>query len=82
MTWTELSPYFGNKIIYEIYCLQSTLVLLAQQAPLKGRGHVLNTKSGERFGSRAQTVRTSAIRLIQAIILISCVVIHLITCDL
>jgi hypothetical protein len=64
MTCTELSPYFRNKITYEIYCFQSALVLLAQQAPLKGRGPVLNTKSGERFGSRAQTVRIPAIRLI------------------
>jgi hypothetical protein len=35
-----------------------------------------------RSGPRARTVCAPAIRLTRAIILISCVVIHLITCDL
>jgi hypothetical protein len=40
---------------------------------------LLNIKSGGRSGPRALPVRAPAIRLTLAIILISCVVIHLIT---
>jgi hypothetical protein len=82
MTCIELSPYFRNKITYEIYCFQSALVLLVCQAPPNDKGHVLNTKNGGRSGPRARTVHTPVIRLTRAIILISCVVIHLITWDL
>jgi hypothetical protein len=45
----------------------------------KRQGHVLNTKSGGRSGSRAWTVRAPVIILTRSIILILCVVIHLIT---
>jgi hypothetical protein len=38
MTCIELSPYFGNKTTYEIYCFWSALVLLVRQAPPKDRG--------------------------------------------
>jgi hypothetical protein len=44
-------------------------------------GDMLNTKSGRRSGPRVWTVLAPAIRLTRAIILISCVVIHLITWD-
>jgi hypothetical protein len=56
-----------------------SLVLLVRQAPPKGRGHVLSTKSGGQSGPRARKVRGPAIISTQVIILISCVVIHLIT---
>jgi hypothetical protein len=82
MTCIELSPYFENKITHEINCFRCSRVLLVRQAPPKGRGHVLNTKSGRRFGPRARTVRAPTIKLTEAVILISCVVIHLITWDL
>jgi hypothetical protein len=47
MTCIELSPYFGNILTHEIYCFRSGLVLLFCQAPPKGMGYVLNTKSGK-----------------------------------
>jgi hypothetical protein len=78
----RFASYFENKITHEINCFRTSLVLLVRQAPPKGRGHVLNTKSGGRSGPRARTVRAPAIRLTQATILILCVVIHLITWDL
>jgi hypothetical protein len=78
----ELSPYFRNKITHEIYCFWSALLLLVRQTPLKGRGHMLSTKSGGRSGPWARTVRAPAIRLTRVIILISCVVIHLIMWEL
>jgi hypothetical protein len=56
MTCIELIPYFENKITHEMYCFQSALVLLVRQAPPKGKGHMLSTKSGKRFGPWAQTV--------------------------
>ena len=82
MTCIELSPYFRDRITHDIYCFQSALVLLVCQASQKGRGHVLNTKSGGRYGPRARTVCTPMIRLTRMIIIISCVVIHLIIWDL
>jgi hypothetical protein len=82
MTCIELSPYFGNTITHEINCFRSSLVLLVLQAPPKGMGHVLTTKSGGRSDPRARTVHAPVIRLTRAGILISCMVIHLITWDL
>jgi hypothetical protein len=82
MTCIKLSPYFGEKITHVIYCFRSVLVLLVRQTPPKGRGYVLNTKSDGWSGPKAWMVHAPAIRLTQAIMLISCVVIHLITYDL
>jgi hypothetical protein len=62
--------------------LKFSLVCLIRQAPTKGRGHVLSTKSGGRSGPRARMVRGPAIRSTQVIIHISCMVIHLITWEL
>jgi hypothetical protein len=45
----------------------------------KRQGHVLNTKSGGWSDPRARIVHALTIRLARAILLISCVVIHLIT---
>jgi hypothetical protein len=43
---------------------------------------LLNTKSDGRSSPRVQTVHAHTIRVTRAIVLISCVVIHLITWDL
>jgi hypothetical protein len=48
----------------------------------KGRGHVLNTKSGGQSGPRSRTIRARTIRLTRAINLISCVPINVIMWDL
>jgi hypothetical protein len=82
MTCIELSPYLGNKITHEIYCFWSAFALLVRQSSTKRQGHVLNTKSGGRFGPKAGKVHAPTIRLTRVIILISSVVIHLITWDL
>jgi hypothetical protein len=82
MTCIELSPYFRNKIIHGIYCFRCALVLLVRQAPPKGRGHMLSTKSSGQSTLGLGQSTCPAIRLIRVIILISCMVIHLIMWEL
>jgi hypothetical protein len=82
MTCIQLGPYFGNKLTHEIYCFRSVLVLLVRQTQPKGRGHVLNTKSGGQSGPRPRTIRARTIRLTRAINLILCVPINVIMWDL
>jgi hypothetical protein len=55
-----------EQIIHEIYYFRSALVLLVCQAPPKGRGQVLNTKSGKQSSPMAQIVRALAIKLTRA----------------